>query len=369
MPRKRKPFHVYKRNNGVYYVRLPRAGGGYEHLSTGHTVERNAFREAERMAERTAGDGSETFHAAVQKFARDYAATELSPRSAERYATSYTALKPTLGHLTLAEIGTAEIDTFVVARRKANITDRTIRRDLMFVSSVFSQAAVWQWTNGRNPVADYMRMQGRKSKLKRKVRRTRYLTLAEEARLVAAAHAYLAQPGQPSQQHERLMSVAAIFVSIDQGLRRGELTAALRDHIDRGKGEHGEWYIPRCDDPDEDGPNKSEPRRIPLFKRAREWLDKLPVHPEAPWVFWHGLGQRYGTFDQVLRKLCERAGITDHVTWHDLRRTCGCRRLQDDRWDITRVSQFLGHQDVSTTLAHYAFLSVENLHEEMKRSG
>ena len=230
-----------------------------------------------------------------------------------------------------------------------------------------TRAAEWEWTE-RNPVADYLRKQGRRSPLKRKVRRERYLSHAEETRLENAAAAYLALPGQPSQRLERQMAVAAIWVSIDQGLRRGELTAALRDHVDRDKGQHGELFVPRADGPLNDGPVKSEPRRIPLFERARRYLDMLPVHPEAPWIFWHGRGQRYGKFDQALDKLCALAGITG-LTWHDLRRTCGCRLLQDRRWPIERVSQFLGHQNVQVTREHYAFLNVEHLHEEMKRSG
>ena len=363
MPRKRKEFHVYRRDNDVYYVRLPRDGGGYMHLSLGVTNERDAYRVAEgEVAKIKSGGGAfYTFHDAALKFARDHFPT-LSDKSAQRYDTSYKAVKPVLGALALNEIGTSQISEFVTARRKAGVTERTIRRDLMFVSSVYTQCTVWEWTE-RNPVAAYMAKQKAKSGLKQRVSRKRYLSAEERRRLEEAAEVYLAQPAKPSQRHERLMTVAAVFVSINQGVRRGELTALLRTDIDRARGAHGELCV-RAED---DGASKSEPRRLPLFPRARRWLDQLPAHPEAPWVFWHGLGRRYGKFQTGFRTLLELAGI-EGVTWHDLRRTCGCVLLQELRWDMKRVSEFLGHSNTEITEEHYAFLRTEDLHAEMHRS-
>jgi integrase len=66
---------------------------------------------------------------------------------------------------------------------------------------------------------------------------------------------------------------------------------------------------------------------------------------------------------------CARSTGIKGLIWHDLRRTCGYRRLQDDRWPIERVPQFLGHQNVQVTRQHFAFLNVEHQLAEMKRSG
>lgn len=354
MAHKRKPYHVYKRKHGVYYVRLPVAGG-YERHSLGVTNERDAHREASRLADGYA-EGSQgadkTLHDAVMRYMSGHAKT-LSKRSGERYATSYTALKPAMGHMLLADIGTDSLDEFAIARRAKGVTDRTIRRDLMFVSSVYSQAAIWKWTR-RNPVTEYMRFQGRKSPLKRKVRRTRILSHDEEARLELACLAYLNLPGQPSQRHERLMSVAAVLVSLDTGLRRGELRALAPSDF-QAAGEHGAIVVRRSDDGDEDGPIKSETRMVPLTQRARNWLDMLPGHHRSPWMFWHGRGSRYKTFNAGFGKLCEAADLDD-LTWHDLRRTFGCRHLRDKGTSMERVSQLLGHQSVQVTQDHYAWL-------------
>lgn len=54
------------------------------------------------------------------------------------------------------------------------------------------------------------------------------------------------------------------------------------------------------------------------------------------------------------------AGLKD-VRWHDLRRTCGCRRIQDHGWKLEEVKALLGHSSVVVTEKIYAFLRVEDL--------
>lgn len=62
-----------------------------------------------------------------------------------------------------------------------------------------------------------------------------------------------------------------------------------------------------------------------------------------------------------MQRYAAKVGITDiHI--HDLRRTCGCRLLQDRRMTMPEVSKWLGHASVVLTEKVYAFLKVENLH-------
>lgn len=87
----------------------------------------------------------------------------------------------------------------------------------------------------------------------------------------------------------------------------------------------------------------------------------------SPYVFVTAQGYRYAksspTMYEALQKACRRAGITQHVEWHDLRRTCGCRLLQDYGLDYAKVSRWLGHSDIRVMQRHYAFLEVEHLHK------
>jgi integrase len=72
---------------------------------------------------------------------------------------------------------------------------------------------------------------------------------------------------------------------------------------------------------------------------------------------------------EALQKACQRAGIIEHVEWHDLRRTCGCRLLQDHGFSFEEVAKWLGHADVRITQQRYAFLGVDKLHEAIERKG
>lgn len=62
-----------------------------------------------------------------------------------------------------------------------------------------------------------------------------------------------------------------------------------------------------------------------------------------------------------LKGAARRAGIHD-LRWHDLRRTCGCRLLQDRGLSTEQVRDWLGHSSVMTTEKAYAFLTIDDLH-------
>ena len=63
---------------------------------------------------------------------------------------------------------------------------------------------------------------------------------------------------------------------------------------------------------------------------------------------------------QSLWKAAEVAGIED-INWHDLRRTCGVRRLRDHGNSIEEVQLWLGHEDIRVTQQSYSFLDEEDL--------
>jgi integrase len=88
----------------------------------------------------------------------------------------------------------------------------------------------------------------------------------------------------------------------------------------------------------------------------------MPRHIRSEWVFHHDRGQRYIHMDKGLKAAARRAGIKN-LRWHDLRRTCGCRLLQDHGLSMEQVRDWLGHTSVTTTEKAYAFLTIDNLHK------
>jgi len=66
------------------------------------------------------------------------------------------------------------------------------------------------------------------------------------------------------------------------------------------------------------------------------------------------------------------AGIRKHILFRHVRHTCATHLLKGTfthghEWPIEKVSQLLGHEDVSTTIEHYASREVDRLHSEVAK--
>jgi integrase/recombinase XerD len=107
-------------------------------------------------------------------------------------------------------------------------------------------------------------------------------------------------------------------------------------------------------------------RRVPLFDRAVRALADLSRPKFGDYVFWWARGRRFIDLRRSFNAACERARIGDLV-WHDLRRTCGCRLLQDHNVRLEDVQIWLGHSSIKTTERHYAFLREESLSSIVQR--
>jgi integrase len=269
----------------------------------------------------------------------------LRPTTRARYMVSAKLLHPHFNGKFLDEITSARLSEFEMARRKQGARSPTIRRDLLCLSSMFTHAIVdLEWTQS-NPISPYLSVQRRRGRLKESPPRTRYLTHDEEAALLVAADYELA--GQ-------------MAFAIDTGLRKSEQWSLTWPQIQGG---YKEVWIPA------EKAKGGRERRVPLLPRSAQFLAQLPRHlrrgDEPDWVFRKANGERYGERRKAFLAAIERAGLNELI-WHDLRRTCGCRLLQDHGMEMKKVADWLGHKSVTVTERSYAFLSVENLHTAIR---
>ena len=279
------------------------------------------------------------FADAADRFIREHLST-LRISSARRYGVSLAWLADEFENKHLDQIDTAELAEFERKRREAGASPPTVRRDLACLSSIFGSCIEWEWCD-LNPVPAYMRRR-KKRGLREAPARTRYLSHEEEAQLLAHA--------SPSVQ-------IAVSFAIDTGLRRGEQFGLTWDKIDL---QVGEILL--------DGNTKSgKPRRVPLLPRSAQILAHLPRHFRSPYVFCHQNGDRYVNREKGLKAARRRAGIRA-LRWHDLRRTCGCRLLQDHGMSMEGVRDWLGHHSVTVTEKTYAFLEIEHLHRAVQKA-
>jgi len=302
-----------------------------------------------------------TFQEAVDNFTENHFPT-LKPSARVRYLQSLLILTPHFEGKTLQEIGKADIGTFVTERRKAGVVkgkqkrpikDSTIIRDLQCLSGVFTIAADFELFDDANPAAAYLKTHQRRKTLRNSKPRERYFSHREETLVLEHALAQ-AMEATAIRRAEKGMIACAIALYIDLGFRAQELLNARREWVDFDR---NEITVPK------EFSKSGEPRTIPLFPRARRILLMLPINKHTDLLLWRcKSGKRFSDLNKTFQKLAAEVGITG-VEIHDLRRTCGCRLLQDHRMTMAEVSRYLGHASVEQTESTYAFLKVENLHD------
>ena len=285
-----------------------------------------------------------TFEEAMESFVLEHVPT-LRPSSQRRYRTS---IKMMLEHFEgkyLDQINSSLMAEYEARRRRLGATAPTIRRDLSCLSSMYTHAIVdLEWYE-HNPVVAFLRQQRRRGRLKESQPRTRYLADHEEASLLQNAPRDLADQ---------------IALAIDTGLRKEEMFSLTWGQLSLAR---HEIVIPRA------VTKGNRDRTVPLLPRSARILAQLP-HRLRPaggpdWVFCKDDGARYQNRNRAFKTAARRAGL-DNVIWHDLRRTCGCRLLQDRRLSLEEVRDWLGHMSVQQTERAYAFLRVDQLHRSAR---
>lgn len=298
--------------------------------------------------------GKETpFPEAVRLFTEEHL-PNLKPASQERYLVSLLVLTPHFEEKTLQNLSRVDLATFVSERRKQGVSDSTIRRDLSCLSSVYTICADFELCDA-NPVLPFLRAKKRTKALVEADSRTRYLSHAEELLILTKAreNAEAQKPGSP-RWLEKWMILAALGLYLDTGLRGQELLKAQWSWVNL---DQSEIVLPK------EFAKNGQARTVPLLPRAVKILRQLPRNEHTDYILWRcESGKRFKDLNKTFQAIARIVGITD-VHIHDLRRTNGCRLLQDHRVSMEVVSKWLGHSSVVLTEKVYAFLKVENLHE------
>lgn len=131
---------------------------------------------------------------------------------------------------------------------------------------------------------------------------------------------------------------AAIWLALFTGCRRGELLKLRPEDIS------ADTILIRA------GNTKTlKTRTVPIVGPARRWLELVPLKINAE-------GLKTG-----FRRAREAADM-EHVTFHDLRRSCGTLMIEAGV-DLYVVSSILGHSTVTVTQRHYAHMQTKRMAE------
>lgn len=180
------------------------------------------------------------------------------------------------------------------------------------------------WEEGRTPV-DYSSLVKR---LPEDNQRSTYLSQGEVRKLADCAS-------------EEVRT--AIWIALYTGLRRGEILKLVPEDIGRDnlKVQAGNTKTLRY-------------REVPIVPAARPWLRKIP------------LGLNFEGLKTGFRRARVKCGM-QHVTFHDLRRSCGTILLQSGA-PMEVVSRILGHSSTKVTEQRYAFFDKGELGRAMRKA-
>ena len=353
---------IYKRGK-TWWGRVQRGGQEFrESLQTrSESVARKRLRQwLDRLEAAAWGEKPlVTLNEIADRFIREHL-PNIRHQSARRYGVSLAHLDRELGHMMLNTIGSAQLVEFETARRSAGVSAPTIRRDLACLSSLFGFAIEREIVDV-NPVSAFLK-RARKRGLRESEARTRYLSHAEELALIAeAGRRAMPAAGKPDRRRFKgprndMMLSAAIVVALNSGLRLREQLDMTWEDIDLAR------KVARVAAARAKG---RKTREVVLLDPAVSVLRAIPRHIKSRFVFWHRDGARFRHFDRGFKVAARRAKIVD-LRWHDLRRTHGCRLLQDQGWSVEMVQAQLGHQSVTQTQKAYAFLEIE---QRLARAG
>jgi integrase/recombinase XerD len=335
MPKRKAPKGTFWRGDVLWGRAEIRGKDVKWSLRTDDPAVAKARRKTERdraLAAAYYGEGRRVFADVLEAW-EPYIARQVSPTTAARYAVSLGQLQLFLDGLYLDEVNGALVAEIIQKRQLQSVSNATIRRDLVALSSVMGYAIDQGWRED-NPVMP---------RLGRLKERRDPIVLPD-----------------PSDIHRVIARAPAMFSKLIDaawmtGCRLDELVHATHSRLDHrnkqltviGKGNKlrvidlADWGFDR------------------VFAR-------LPVKLGKPWLFWHHNGEPYKTASgrfKTLVKSCAKSAQKQEqhfraFRFHDLRHRHAVDWLKSGR-SIYDLQQRLGHSSVKTTEIYLAYLTGE----------
>lgn len=328
------PDNLYKRN-GVWYVRYWVDGkDARRSLRTRSRAE--AVRRAKPYLDQAnrirAGDHRQEYIAAFLKWSQEVL-PEYREGTRKRYLVSSRQLYPFFKDLFLDQINRRIIADYISQRKKAKVTNATIRRDLTALSRILGSAVAWGWID-TNPARSFERSVV--------AERRGPIVLPSDQDIDALAAR--ARDGETFGRLVRFLQYT--------GMRQQEaVTLERRDIV----GNYAQLRQTKT----------GRPRMVYLDDRA---LAQIPSHVErigCPYVFWiegragPGPYRNFASnFTNRVMRLHAKGKIGRRFRCHDLRHWYAVDYLRRGG-DIYDLSRQLGHSSVKVTEMYLGYVGRE----------
>ena len=309
------------KRSGVFYLDYRDPMGKRRRLSTGTSDRLEAEKAAgDLMAGRDSRSGAWTVKDALDHSMK---AIWQHSKSWKNKLCLVGLITDELGHVSLGDLTYARLQDYATGLLKQNKSPATVNRRLAVIGKACAEAQKLGKIAAPPPLPKQLERN----------RRLRWLTDAEEGRLLAACSTL------PEGEDERMRQVIGFLV--DTGARLGELLKLRPAQLAVGAATFLDT-------------KNGKDRSVPTTRRAeaagRE-IARLSAHG-LMWDRW----QTHFRFAKV-----RKAGGLEDVTLHTLRHTCASRLVQGGI-DLYRVKTWLGHSTVTVT-ERYAHLAPSSLND------
>lgn len=254
---------------------------------------------------------------------------EVGANTAKRYGVSIRQMEPDFGTIYIDQIDKAAVSAYIARRRLSKVSNATLRRDLVALSSVLDFAEDQNWREG-NPAFDRLK------KLKEKREPIVLPEPSDIERVIERAPANFAH------------MIRAAWLT---GCRQEELASAERRRFDRDRAQLTVIGKGR------------KLRTVPLSPKAVACLSAVLPALGSSVLFHHGgeryrnVASRFREFTVSAQKSAQETGEEFRVfRFHDLRHAFAVAYLKDGG-GIYDLQAILGHSSVKVTEMYLAYLT------------
>jgi integrase/recombinase XerD len=288
------------------------------------------------------GDATRDFVEVMESWS-DWIKKEVSPKTVKRYACSLDQLMPFLDSKQLNAVDGRLVSEIVRVRSLAGVSNATIKRDLVALSSVINYSIDQGWRDD-NPVLPRLR---------------RIKERRDPIVLPQRAHIDLVISRCPG------MVADVVRAAMATGAREDELLRARRDTIDHDR---RQMTITGKR-------NKQRVIELDPFS-GYTLLSSLPSYAGKPWLFWHGAGETYKNFASQFAAIVKRTAAWARETgadfrpfrFHDLRHWHAVQWLKEGR-SIYDLQHRLGHSSIKTTEMYCEYLTPDEQRVSKQQTG
>lgn len=293
--------------------------------------DRRKVRHDREIAASHYGDERKTWDDAVIAWA-EHMAGNVGPATLKRYGVSLGMVESKLRGMYLDEIDKATMAELVRSRKKAGVTNATIRRDLVAVSSVLGFCEDEDWIDQNVAFARLRRLKERRDPI----------VLPEHEHI---AYVVDRAPG---------LLATMIETALASGCRQAELAGLQRPRLDFTRKQIAIV-------------GKGRKLRTIDMHGAYAILSRAPIHVRSKWVFWHDDGEPYRNVASrflAIVKSAQKQAQRDRVefrpfAFHHLRHRFAVDFLKNRVGGLYELRDHLGHSSVKTTEIYLAYLTPE----------